>query len=182
MKIHAHFFPQVCSNKCDQLRHFSWSACNLPPRFWFKQLDQRGVDPIKMVCWGLPNGPYYCGVYCSRDHNNFIYDFWMWCYCKHIALWLCVTEDQWKMTPKGALVHHPKDLLPPWRDSMELFWRCDDIVFTVRSTIPVIPDTPLSLAHSIPWHSASKGFILVKVFGGIKIRFTSVLGVGLTIR
>ena len=30
--------------------------------------------------------------------------------------------------PKNAFVRHPKDPLPPWHDSAELFRRCEDIV------------------------------------------------------
>ena len=31
------------------------------------------------------------------------------------------TDDQQDMAPKGALVRHPKDPFPSWRDSAELF-------------------------------------------------------------
>ena len=70
-------------------------------------------------------------------------------------------EDQWKMIPKGALVCHPKDLLPPWRDSAGLFQRCEGIVLSLVSTISIIRDIPSMLAHTISWHPPDEGITLV---------------------
>ena len=50
------------------------------------------------------------------------------------------TEDHREMTPKDALVHHPNDHLSFWRTSAELFWRCEDIVLSLGSTIPIISE------------------------------------------
>ena len=42
-----------------------------------------------------------------------------------------------EMAPRIALVYHPKDPLPLWRDSAGLFRRCGDIVFFLAPTTTV---------------------------------------------
>ena len=34
------------------------------------------------------------------------------------------------MALKDTLVCHPNDPLPPWHDSLELLWRCEDIILS----------------------------------------------------
>ena len=92
------------------------------------------------------------------------------------------TENQQEITPKGALVRHPNDHLPHWRDSIELFWRCEDIVFSPCFTLPVITNTPSPLAHPIPWCLPDEGITLVELFGGIGIEVVAMLEASLTIR
>lgn len=41
-------------------------------------------------------------------------------------------EDQRGITLQNALVRHSKDHLPPWRDSADLFWRCENTIFFSR--------------------------------------------------
>ena len=92
------------------------------------------------------------------------------------------TNDQWDMASKGALVRHPKDSHPPWLDSAELFWRCEDIVLSFTPRIPVIPDVPSALAHPILWRPPNIGIILVELFGGIGTGLAAILEAGLTVR
>ena len=56
-----------------------------------------------------------------------------------------------EMAPKRALMRHPKDPLPPWRDSSGLFQRCEGIVLSLGSTTPFVPDGPSMLACPILW-------------------------------
>ena len=86
------------------------------------------------------------------------------------------------MAPKGALVRHLKDPLPPWRDSAELFWRCEDIVHSLTPRTPVISDALSALAHPILWRPPNTGITLVELFGGIGMGLAAVLEVGLTVR
>ena len=51
-------------------------------------------------------------------------------------------EDSVQMAPKDTLVRHPKDPLPPWRDSLELLRRCEDIILSLAPTTPLLPDSP----------------------------------------
>ena len=76
-------------------------------------------------------------------------------------------EDQWEMTPKSVLVHHPKDPLLHWHDSAKLFQRYGDIVFTLGSTTSVVPDFPSALADPISWHPPHEKIISVELFGSI---------------
>ena len=50
------------------------------------------------------------------------------------------TEDQQEMAPKGALVHHPKDNFPLWCDSVELFRRYENTIFSHGATTSVKSD------------------------------------------
>ena len=70
-------------------------------------------------------------------------------------------EDQHEMTVEDALVRHPKDLFPHWHDSPVLFQRCEDIILSLASTTPVLPDSPLVLAHPIVWCPPNAGITLV---------------------
>ena len=90
-------------------------------------------------------------------------------------------EDQYDMAPQSALVCHPKDPLPPWRDSTHFSRDVRKLLYLV-STTPVIADKPLALAHSILWHPLDKGITLVKLFGGISTRLAVVLDAGLTVQ
>ena len=92
------------------------------------------------------------------------------------------TDDQRDMVPKGALVCHPKDPLPPWRDSAELFRRCEDIVHSLTPRTPVIPDVLSTLAHPILWQPPNAGITLVELFEGIGTGLAVVLEVSLTVR
>ena len=85
------------------------------------------------------------------------------------------------MSPKHALVRHPKDRLPPGRDFSELFQRCEDIVLCLGFTILLIRNTPLTLAHPISWRPPDEGITLVALFGAIEIRLAAMLKVGLTV-
>ena len=60
-------------------------------------------------------------------------------------------EDPREMAPMNALVRHPKDPLPPWRNSLGWFQRCEDIVLSLSSTMPVISDSLSTLACPILW-------------------------------
>jgi hypothetical protein len=71
------------------------------------------------------------------------------------------------MAPKDVLVRHPKNFIPLWGDSYELLWLCEDIIFSLASTTPILSDSPSTLAHPIVWRSPDAGIILVEVFGGI---------------
>ena len=86
------------------------------------------------------------------------------------------------MAPKGALVRHPKDSLPSWRDSAELFRRCENIVLSPILRTPVIPDVPSTLVHPILWRPPNTMITLVELFGGIGTGLAAVLEVGLTVR
>ena len=50
------------------------------------------------------------------------------------------------MAPKGALVQHPKEPLPPWGNFADPFQRCKDIVLSLGSTTLVILDISSALA------------------------------------
>ena len=63
-------------------------------------------------------------------------------------------QDPREIAPRNALVRHPKDLLPSWRDSADLFPKCADIVLSFGFTTTVICNTPLTLAHIILWRLA----------------------------
>ena len=91
-------------------------------------------------------------------------------------------DDQRDMAPKDVLVCHPKDSLPPWRDSAELFRRCENIVLSITPRTSVIPDAPSALAHPISWRPPDAGITLVELLGGIGTGLAAVLEVGLTIR
>ena len=86
------------------------------------------------------------------------------------------------MAPHNTLVCHSQNPHPPWRDFVELFWQCQDIVLFLASTTPVISDSPSALAHLILWRLLKKGITLVEVFGGIATGLTAVLEVSLTVR
>ena len=79
-------------------------------------------------------------------------------------------------------MYHSQDSHPHLRDSAELFRRCEDIVLSLASTTPVIPDSPSALAYPILWRSPDAGITLVKLFGGIGTDLAAVLEVGLTVR
>ena len=49
----------------------------------------------------------------------------------------------------NTLVRHFHDLHPPWRDSTELFWQCEDIVLCLAFTILIVSDSLSALAHPI---------------------------------
>ena len=66
-------------------------------------------------------------------------------------------KDQWKMTYKGVLVRHSKDLLPPQHDSAELLQRCEDIVFSLGSTKPLIRDTPSAFVRTSHFMASARG-------------------------
>ena len=91
-------------------------------------------------------------------------------------------EDQQPMALHSVLVRNPKDPFSPWRDSIEILRRCEDIILFLASITLVIPDSPLALPHPILWHPPDKGIILVEVFGGIRIRLAPVLEASLTVR
>ena len=76
------------------------------------------------------------------------------------------TKHQWEITPKCALVRHPKDPLPPCRNSTELFQRSQNIIISLGSRRPFISDTPSALAHPIPWGPPYEGITLVDYFWG----------------
>ena len=88
-------------------------------------------------------------------------------------------DNQRDIAPKGALVRHPKDSLPPWRDSAELFCRCENIVLSLS---PRSPDSPSALAPPILWRPPEAEITLVELFGGIGTGLATVLEVGLTVR
>lgn len=69
------------------------------------------------------------------------------------------SEDQHGMTPKYALVRHPKELLPPWRNLFKLFWRCEDIMLSLASMTAVLPDSLSALGHPIVWCPPDAGII-----------------------
>ena len=91
-------------------------------------------------------------------------------------------DDQRDMAPNNALVRHPKYPFPPWRDSAELFWRCKNIVLSLTSRIPVIPNVPSALAYSILWQPPDVGITLVELFGGIGTGLAAILEAGLTVK
>ena len=91
-------------------------------------------------------------------------------------------EDQPEMTPNDALVRHPKDPLFPWCNSAKLLMRCEDIILSLGSTPPVIPDNPSTLAFPILWRPPDKEITLVEVFRGIERGLAAVLEGGLTVR
>jgi hypothetical protein len=91
-------------------------------------------------------------------------------------------EDQQEMVSHDTLVRHPKDPIPPWRDSLELFRRCEDIILSLALATPVLTDSPSALAHPIVWRPLNVGIILVEVFGGIGTGLAAVLEAGLTVR
>ena len=90
-------------------------------------------------------------------------------------------EDPRDMTLRRALVGHPKDPLPPWRDSVGLFQRCDDIVLSLSSTTLVTSDSLSTLARPILWCPPDNGITLVELFGAIGIGLAAVLEAGLTV-
>jgi hypothetical protein len=91
-------------------------------------------------------------------------------------------EDQQKMVSQDTLVRHPKDPIPPWRDSPELFRRCEDIILSLAPATPVLPDSPSAFAHPIVWRPPNTEIILVEIFGGIGTGLAVVLEAGLTVR
>jgi hypothetical protein len=90
-------------------------------------------------------------------------------------------EDPRDMAPRRALVLHPKDPLPPWHDSSGLFQRCEDIVLSLGSTIPFIPNGPSTLARPILWRPPDTGITLVELFGGIGTGLAAILEASLTV-
>lgn len=78
-------------------------------------------------------------------------------------------KGQREVPPRRALVYHPKDPLPPWRDSTKLFQRCKDIVLSLCLMTPVILVIPLRLAHPIPWHPPDDGITFVELFGALAL-------------
>ena len=91
-------------------------------------------------------------------------------------------KDPREMALKRALMHHPKDTLPPWRDSFGLFQRCKDIVLSLGSTTPFVPDGPSTLSRPILWNPPDIGITLVELFGGIGTELAAVLEAGLTVK
>ena len=91
-------------------------------------------------------------------------------------------EDQRVMAPQSALVHHPKDPICSWHDSIELLRRCEDIILSLSSITPVISDSTSALVNPILWCPPDKGITLVEVFEGIETRLAAVLEAGLTVR
>ena len=91
-------------------------------------------------------------------------------------------EDPREMASIRALMRHPKNPLPLWRDSSELFQRCEDIVLSLSSTTPFVPDDPSTLARTILWPPPDTGIIFVELFGGIGTRLAAVLEAGLTVK
>ena len=91
-------------------------------------------------------------------------------------------EDSKHVAPTDTLVRHPKDPLPPWRDSLELLRRCENIILSLTPTTPLLPDSPSTLAHPIVWRPPDKGITLVELFGGIGTRLAALLEAGLTVR
>ena len=55
---------------------------------------------------------------CDAIVDTLSYAFILW---EESLAFIGSVEDQREMAPKGALVHHPKDSLPPWCDSADLF-------------------------------------------------------------
>jgi hypothetical protein len=90
-------------------------------------------------------------------------------------------EDPEEMALRRALVRHPKDPLPPWHDSSALFQRCEDIVLSLGSTIPFIPNGPSTLARPILWRPPDTGITLVELFGGIGTGLAAILEASLTV-
>ena len=86
------------------------------------------------------------------------------------------------MASKDALVCHPKDPFLHWHDFFELLWRCEDMILSRAPTTPLLPDSPLALAHSIVWRPPDARITLVELFGGIGTGLAAVLEVGLTVR
>ena len=91
-------------------------------------------------------------------------------------------EDQREMAPHNTLVRHSQDCHHVWRDSSKLFRQCEDIVLSLASTTPVIPDSLSALAHPILWCPPDVGITLVKLLGSIGTGLAAVLEVGLTVR
>ena len=76
-------------------------------------------------------------------------------------------ENSEQMAPKDTWVRHSKDFIPPWRDSLELVWRCEDIILSLAPMTPLLPDSPSALAHLIVWRPPDTGITLVELFGGM---------------
>jgi hypothetical protein len=91
-------------------------------------------------------------------------------------------EDPQEMAFRRVLVRYPKDPLPPWHDSSGLFQRCEDIVLSLGSTTPFIPDGPSTLARLILWRPPDTGITLVELFGGIGTGLVAILEAGLTVK
>ena len=91
-------------------------------------------------------------------------------------------ENEIDVARNNALVRHSKDPLPPWRDSAELFGRCENIVLSLTPRTPVISDAPLALAYPTLWRPQDVGITLVELFGGIGTGLAAILEVGLTVK
>ena len=76
-------------------------------------------------------------------------------------------EDSEQMAPKDTLVCHPKDPLPPWRDSLELLRRCENIILSFTPTRPLLLHSPSVLANPIVWRPPDTRITLVELFGDI---------------
>ena len=87
-----------------------------------------------------------------------------------------------KMVPKDALVRHSKDLIPPWRNYLELLSRYEDIILSLAPMTPLLLDSSSALAHPIVWRPRDAGITLVELFGAIGTRLAPVLEAGLTVR
>ena len=143
---------------------------------------------------GWPQGVNICG-FCGghdHDHSTIIHGFGCGVFVNILSYGSALLEDslafmgsiakQGDMAPNNVLVRHSKDPLPPWRNSANLFRRCEDIVLSLMPRTPIIPDTPSALAHSILWRPPEAGIMLVELFGSITTGLVAVLEAGLTVR
>ena len=121
-----------------------------------------------LVSWEWPQGTYSYGFRmvfgCGAIVNTLPHDSAL---LEESLTFMGSTDDQRDMVPKNALVRHPKDPLPLWRDSAELFWKCENIILSLTPRTPVIPNAPSALAHPILWRPPDAGMTLVELFGGI---------------
>ena len=101
---------------------------------------------------------------------------------KDLLAFMRNVKDPREMAPRHVLVHHPKDPLPPWRDSSGLFQKCEDIILSLSSTTPVISDSLSVLARPILWRPPDTWIILVELYGSIGTGLTPVLEAGLTVK
>ena len=124
------------------------------------------MDPTRLVSWGWPQGTYSCGFRSGRDHSasmvsrcGVIVDTLPYgSVLLEVSLaFMGSRDDEHDMAPKVALVRHPKDPVPPWRYSAELFRRCKDIVLSLSL-----------LGHQSYWMSYRHWHI--PFYGGLQTR------------